>query len=364
VKANNGRRNFIAASAAVAGSAALGFPGIAASQRGKNIVVVSFGGAYQEAQRKAYYEPFAAATGIKVSEDTIPTPAKIKAMVDAKNVSWDVVEITSAVGLALFADGYLEPIDYNIVAKTDLPEQAILPGATGIFIYSWVLAFNTKHYQKTGKHPKSWADFWNVKEFPGPRGIDSGNRGITPLEFALIADGVPTNKLYPLDVERAWRSLDRIKPSVVKWPTSFAQHMQILQDGEAVMTTAASNRVVAAMRAGAPVDFVWNQGMIDMTYYAVPKGSKNKEEAMKFIAYATQAKPQAEAQKLQPGGPVNLKAFDHLTPEQSAVLSTYKPNRDQQWALNPQWWEQKGKSGRNHYQEYVERYAGWVIKRS
>lgn len=363
MKAKNDRRTFLAASAAVAGGAVLGFPGIARSQRGKNIVVVSFGGTYQGAQRKCYYEPFAAATGIRVSEDTIPTPAKIKAMVDARNVSWDVVEITSAVGLSLFEDGYLEPIDYNIVPKTDLVDQAILPGSTGIFNYSWVLAFNTKHFRKDGKHPRNWADFWNVREFPGPRGMDAGNRGITPLEFALLADGVAPNKLYPLDVERAWKSLDRIKPSVAKWPTSFAQHMQLLQDGEVVMTTAASNRVVPAMQAGAPLDFVWNQGMLDMTYYAVPKGTKNKEEAMKFIAFATQAKPQAELQKLQPGGPVNRKAFDFLTPEESKNLSTFQPNADQQWVLNPQWWQQKGKTGRNHYQEYLERFAGWVIKR-
>jgi putative spermidine/putrescine transport system substrate-binding protein len=356
------RRQFMAAAAA--GSAALGFPGIAASQRSKEIVVVSFGGTYQEAQRKCYYAPYSAASGVKVIEDTIPTAAKIKAMVDSKNVSWDVVEITSAVGLALFAEGYLEPIDYSIVPKTDLPEQAILPGATGIFNYSWVLAFNTKSFKKDGKHPKSWADFWNVAEFPGPRAIDAGNRGITPLEFALLADGVAPGKLYPLDVERAWRSLDRIKPHVTKWPTSFAQHMQLLQDGEVAMTTGSSNRVVPAMRAGAPIDFVWNQGMLDMTYYAVPKGSKNKEDAMRFIAFATQAKPQAELMKLQPGGPVNRKAFDFLTPEESQVLSTYKPNADQQWVLNPQYWEQKGKSGRNLYQEYVERFAGWVIKKA
>jgi putative spermidine/putrescine transport system substrate-binding protein len=118
------------------------------------------------------------------------------------------------------------------------------------------------------------------------------------------------------------------------------------------------------MRAGAPVDFVWNQGLIDTTYYAVPKGSRNKEEAMKFIAFATQAKPQAELNKLQPGGPVNRKSFDFLTPEESKVLSTYKPNAESQFALNPQWWEEKGKSGRSRYDEYVERFAGWVIKRS
>ena len=93
------RRQFLAASAAALGTGAVGMPRLAGAQ-GKSIVVVSFGGTYQDAQRKCYYAPFAAASGVKVLEDTIPTTAKIKAMVDSKNVQWDVVELTSAVGLA------------------------------------------------------------------------------------------------------------------------------------------------------------------------------------------------------------------------------------------------------------------------
>ena len=85
------RRGFLKASAGAAvGVATVGLPGAARAQRGKSIVVVSFGGTYQDAQRKAYYEPFEAATGIKVVEDTIATAAKLKAMVDSKNVTWDV----------------------------------------------------------------------------------------------------------------------------------------------------------------------------------------------------------------------------------------------------------------------------------
>jgi putative spermidine/putrescine transport system substrate-binding protein len=358
------RRQFLKGSARLAvGTAALGVPAIARAQRGKSIVVVSFGGTYQEAQRKSYYQPFEAATGIKVVEDTIPTAAKIKAMVDSRNVTWDVCEVASTNALTLHKDGLLEDIDWTAVPKEDLVEHAVLPGAVGIFNYSWVLAFNTKHFRKDGVHPRNWADFWNVKDFPGPRALDAGNRGIAPLEFAVMADGVPPDKVYPIDVERGWRALEHIKPHVVKWPTSFAQHMQLLQDGEVVMTTASSNRVVPAAKAGAPVDFVWNQGLLDTTYYAIPRGSRNRAQAHQFIAFATQAKPQAELAKLQPGGPVNRKAFDHLTPEEASVLATHKPNAAQQVVLNPRWWQEPGKTGKSHYQEYVERWSAWVIKK-
>jgi putative spermidine/putrescine transport system substrate-binding protein len=358
------RREFLKASASLTvAAAALGMPATVRAQRGKSIVVVSFGGTYQEAQRKTYYEPFEAATGIKVVEDTIPTAAKIKAMVDSQNVTWDVCEFASANALTLHKEGLLEDINWDVVPKDDLVEQAVLPGAVGIFNYSWVLAFNTKHFRKDGKHPRTWADFWNVRDFPGPRALDAGNRGIAPLEFAVMADGVPLDKVYPIDVERGWRGLDRIKPAVVKWPTSFAQHMQLLQDGEVAMTTASSNRVVPAMKAGAPIDFVWNQGLLDTTYLAIPKGSKNRAEALRFIAFATQAKPQAAMAKLQPGGPVNRKAFDLLTAEEASVLATHKPNAAQQLVLNPRWWQEPGKTGKSHYQEYTERFASWVIKK-
>ena len=359
------RRAFLGLTAGTAaGAAVLGFPGTARSQRGKTIVVVSFGGTYQDAARKCYYEPFEAATGIKVVEDTIATAAKVKAMVESKNVSWDVVEMPSPNIVTLHGEGFLEDVDYGALPKEELNEQVVLPGGAPIFTDSWILAFNTQHFRKDGKHPQSWADFWNVKDFPGPRAIDAGNRGIAPLEFAVMADGVPVGKVYPIDVERAWRSLDRIKPSVVKWPTSFAQHMQLLQDGEVAMTTASSNRMVPAMRAGAPIDFVWNQGLLDTTYLATPKGSKNRAEALRFMAFAVQPKPQAEFMKLQPGGPVNRKAFEFLSPQESSVLCTYKPNAVNQMWLNARWWQEKGPSGKNHYQEYSERFAAWVIKKS
>src|SRR5258707_11657222 len=58
----------------------------------RELVVVSYGGSYQEAQRKAIFEPFEKATGIKIKEaEWSGEYAKLKAMVDSGNVTWDVV---------------------------------------------------------------------------------------------------------------------------------------------------------------------------------------------------------------------------------------------------------------------------------
>ncbi len=356
------RREFLkSVSAAGCGSTLLGPKATLAQSKGdRRIVVVSFGGAYQAAQRKAYYQPFEAATGIKVVEDTLPTPAKLKAMVDTKNVTWDVVEVASSTAFAM--SQYFEDIDYNVVSKAELLQSAVLPNATGLFFYSVVLSFNTKQYRKDGKHPKTWTEFWDVKTFPGPRVLDAGNRGWTVMEMALLADGVPKEKIYPLDMERAWRSLDRVRPHVVKWTTSFAQSMQLLVDGEAVLATNPSNRLVPARHDGAPVDFVWDQGLLDYTCWAIPKGAHNRREALQFIAFSTTAKAQAEFVKQQPGGPVNLKAFNHLTEDEAQLLATYRQNLERQLVLNPKWWAEKGSSGKTHYEDYLDRVSAWMLK--
>jgi putative spermidine/putrescine transport system substrate-binding protein len=58
---------------------------IPAQLKGSGVVRVrSYGGAFQDAQRKAYFEPFERLSGIKVIEAQGPDPAKVKAMVDTK----------------------------------------------------------------------------------------------------------------------------------------------------------------------------------------------------------------------------------------------------------------------------------------
>ena len=163
-------------------------------------------------------------------------------------------------------------------------------------------------------------------------------------------------------MERAWRSLDRIKPHVVKWTTSFAQSMQLVVDGEAALSTNPSNRLTPARRDGAPVDFVWDQGLLDFTCWAIPKGTRNRREALQFIAFSTAAKAQAEMMKMQPGGPINLKAFGHLSDDEAKALATYKANLERQLVLNPKWWAEKGPSGKTHYEDYLDQVSGWMSR--
>ncbi|RWA45941.1 hypothetical protein AU476_37745 [Cupriavidus sp. UYMSc13B] len=191
----------------------------AARAEGKGRVVVrGLGGAYQEAMEKALHKPFTEATGIEVVVQPA-TAAQIRAMVEAKRVQVDVVDLADVAQLSLDKIGALEPIAYSKMKFTnpnDIHAGVRHANMVGNLYFATVLAYNTDVFKK-GTQPKSWAEFWDVTAFPGPRTLADQKAGGAELEFALLADGVPKDKLYPIDVQRALKSLDRIKKNVVKW---------------------------------------------------------------------------------------------------------------------------------------------------
>lgn len=324
----------------------------------KEIVVLSFGGSFADAQRAAYYTPFSQETGIKVVEASYNGEyGKLKAMVKSGNVSWDVVDIeASALMRGIKEDLYL-PIDYTVVDKTDLLAEGVDKYAVGCDLYSVSLGFNTKAFPADGPHPKDWKDFWDINKFPGPRCMKKDPR--FTLEIALMADGVPANEVYAdggLDIDRAFRSLDKIKPSIKVWWTSGHQPIQLLCDGEVALAAAFGARIwIAKHKEKKPVDLTWFQSVTDIEYWAVLKGAKKPDLSMKYISFVSRSDRQAEFSKLFPLGPVNKKAFDHLDPQFAKELNTYPNNFKDQIVLNAAWWAE-------HEAEVNERWNSWLVE--
>src|SRR5262249_23530424 len=151
-----------------------------------------YGGSYQAAQRKTIFAPFEKATGIKIVEQVNVGLTKLVAMVQTGNVEIDVVEAVAADALVLQEKGYLEKIDYSVFDKALLAElhpEALKPYGVGDVFYSQVIAYNTKAFSPAN-HPRSWAEFWDVKKYPGPRILAAGSYAVPPIELALMADGV------------------------------------------------------------------------------------------------------------------------------------------------------------------------------
>jgi len=270
-------------------------------QEGVTLTYVSFGGAYQEAQRKAWLTPYTELTGVAFNEDENSSNATIKAQVESGQVTWDVVDVGNDFGLDANKD-LLEPLDYTLI-----PRDEVLEGFAGDYrvadmTYGVALAYNTD--KTAGQIPAGWADFFDTTKFPGKRGMwDYSEGGI--FEVALMADGVKPADLYPLDLERATKKLDTIKNDLVFW-SSGAESQELIGSGEVAMTLIWNGRGWSAKHTDKkPVEIQWNQQIVTADYLVVPKGTPNKDAAMKFIAYAICAENNAKPSEFIPYGPIN-----------------------------------------------------------
>jgi putative spermidine/putrescine transport system substrate-binding protein len=271
-------------------------------QDGVTLTFSSFGGVYQDAQKKAWQEPYTQLTGVQFQNDENSSNATIKAQVEAGQVTWDVVDVGNDFGLDANKD-LLEPLDYTLIPKSEMNASLTLsdwrvPDIT----YGVVLGYNTD--KTAGKVPAGWADYFDTTKFPGKRGAwDYSEGGM--FEFALMADGVKPKDLYPLDLARATKKLDTIKDDLVFWQ-SGAESQELIGSGEVAMTMIWNGRAWSAKNIDKkPVEIQWNQQIVTADYLVVPKGTPNKEAAMRFIAYATCAANNAKPSDYIPYGPTN-----------------------------------------------------------
>src|ERR1035437_10116667 len=234
---NPSRRRLLHTDAGAAAAFALPASVLAQSRQ---IVVAEPGGPYSGAYRKAFFDPFEKATGIRVVSvvrEAQPV-AQFTAMVETKNYIWDVTTLALGSDIPILeARGLLEPIGLKAAEFPGMMPGSVRENWLGVDVYSTVIGYRSDKFGTN--RPQNWADFWDVKKFPGRRGMRSNP--LDTLEEALMADGVPIDKLYPLDVDRAFRSLDKIKPQVAWW-TSGAQSAQLIQSGEVDMICAWNGR--------------------------------------------------------------------------------------------------------------------------
>ncbi len=266
----------------------------------------SFGGVYQEAQRKAWLEPYTELTGVQFTEDENSSNATIKTQVESGQVTWDVVDVGNDFGLDVHKD-LLEPLDFTLIPKDELnADLGITDYRIPDITYGVVLAYNTE-VLGAGNVPAGWADYFDTAKFPGKRGAwDYSEGGM--LEFALMADGVAPADLYPLDLPRATAKLDTIKDDIVFW-TSGAESQELIGSGEVAMTMIWNGRGWSAKNQDQkPVEMQWNQQIVTADYLVVPKGSPNKDAAMQFIAYTACAANNAGPSEFIPYGPTNTKS--------------------------------------------------------
>jgi putative spermidine/putrescine transport system substrate-binding protein len=326
-----------------------GRPARPAGAQDNTVVFAGWGGTLQASQREAYFKPFEKATGIRVIDVPDVNMAKIQSMVETKNVEWDVVQ---ALGMWIPQGeplGLWERLDYGAIDKAGYRSYMTLLSGIGIQTAGIILAYNTKAFP-AGKEPKSWADYWNLTGFPGRRGMLNAPR--YSLEFALMADGVPKDKLYPLDVDRAFRSLDKIKSQINVWWTQWPQPPLLLTSGEIVMSPTSNGRIIPIQKE-APVEIQWNQGLLTVDYLAIPKGTRRRENAQKLVAWMSKPEPQAEFSRQSGYGPSNEQAMKLLDEETRKKLPTNY--LDKLAVLDNAWWAE-------NITKVTDRWNEWRLK--
>lgn len=322
----------------------------------QNLTIVNFGGANGAAQKKAYFEVYEKAGNGKITQvEYNGEQAKIKAMVETKKISWDIVEVESPDVNRGCDEGLFEKIDWSKIGnKADFQPAAVHECGVGIFIWSTVLAYNG---DKLKQAPSSWADFWDVRKFPGKRAMRKGAR--YNLEFALMADGVKPADVYKVlatkeGADRAFRKLSELKPQI-QWWEAGAQPPQFLVAGDVAMSTAFSGRIDAAQREGKNLKISWTGGIYDLDYWTIPKGGPNKDAAMKFIALASQPDNQAEYARNISYGPTNNKALAKLDAKVLDQLPTSPANSKEALQFNIHFWADQGES-------LEKRFAAWAAQ--
>ncbi|MFQ3458336.1 ABC transporter substrate-binding protein [Bradyrhizobium sp. UFLA01-814] len=351
--------NALAAIGLAAGTFAPAKPASADGQRrSPPMTITSYGGAYQKAVRSTFFEPFSKATGIKITEDEYNGEfSKIRAMVESKSVSWNVVDMAVDAVLQLCAEGVLETIDWK---RLDLDRTKLMGADASDCGVPFLLSTTIIAYDqdKLPNGPKTIADFFDTQKFPGKRGLKKSPD--KTLEWALVADGVAVKDIYkvlntPEGVDRAFKKLDTIKKDVV-WYQSNAQPAQLLSDGQVVMTQAANGRIYDAVKnSGKHFGMVWDAQVFEFALWAIPKGSPSQDAAYRFLAFAGSPQPEADLTHYLPYGPANKDAMALVDSAMKPDLPTAPENMRSALPRDAVFWADKG-------DELRQRFTTWLAK--
>jgi putative spermidine/putrescine transport system substrate-binding protein len=291
---------------------------------GRPFTSASQGGQYQKGFEAAFVTPVLQKHGLELRSDSFDY-AKLQIQVQSGRVEWDFADVGEWFGYWGMTRNLFEPIDYKVVDRSLIPAGGALSHVVQNAVLGRVMAYNTKVYST--RYPRTWEEFWDVKAFPGKRGFwSSPHSGI--LEAALMADGVPPGKLFPLDLDRAFKSLDRIKAHVIPAKSGSAL-FQLFVDEQIDLSLALEGRLSDAIDAGAPWTQQWQWSMYQKEWIVIPKGSPYRDVAMEVIAHAVTPAAQAKYTELTGYGPSSPAAFK-LLGRKYLDRFVYSPARDLQ----------------------------------
>jgi len=337
------------------------------------LVVVSWGGAYTKSQQLAYHDPYMKKnSGIKILNDDSASEAvaKLRAMAEANNWSWDLVDMVASDAITACDEGIILPVKHDELlapapdgtpASKDFGDLIVSECFIPQIVYSTTFGFR-KDLVNTA--PTTITDVFDLKKIPGKRSLEK--KPINNLEWALLADGVPADKIYETlsteaGIARAFKKLDTIKDHVVWW-TKGAQPVQLLADGEVVIASAYNGRLFAGIEEDKqPIGMMWDWQVFDLDGWVIPKGSRHLNEVKKYLRFATDTQRLADQAKFISYGPARKSSASmvgkHATLgiEMGPHMPTAPNNSKTTLLFNYEWWA-------DHRDELDERFNAWLAK--
>lgn len=325
---------------------------------GRPLTVVGWGGSSQEAHRRAYWDSFTRTTGVRLQEDTWHGGVGvIRTRVVGGDTSWDVVQVETEDLILGCEEGLFEPLEWSALGG----REAFIPTAVhncgvGAMLWSYLIGWDGDRIQ--GEGPRTWADFWDVRRFPGRRGMRR-----TPkytLEFALMADGVPANQVYavlrtPAGVDRAFRKLDELKPHIVWW-SSISQVPDLLGSGEVAMSVTSPGRLIVANRTeGRNFRTSWDGNIYAVDYWVVLANSPRKAEAMQLLRYMTRPENQVRLPQFIPTGLTSRRANEIVDPRLKLDTPSDPRNMTNALELDANFWVEYG-------DQLTQRFNAWLAR--
>ncbi len=340
----------------------------------KDLVMVSWGGAYTASQQKAYHEPWMAMNpDINIINDDSGSGAlaKLRAMVEAGNVTWDLVDMVASDAMVACDEGLAMEIDHDAVLAAapdgtlpteDFGDMIVSPCYIPQIVYSTTFGYRTDLVGDTP--PTSINDVFDLEKYPGKRSLEK--RPVNNLEWALLADGVPADQIYEVldtdaGVQRALAKLDTIKDQVVWWEKG-AQTPQLLADGEVVMGSTYNGRLFSVIEEEKqPIAMLWDWQVFDLDGWVVPVGGKNEEDVMKYLKFATDTQRLADQAKYISYGPARKSSAPlvgkhaEMGIDMGPHMPTDPNNAKNTLLYNFEWWA-------DNIDDMTEKFQAWLAK--
>ncbi|GAA6211660.1 ABC transporter substrate-binding protein [Hyphomicrobiales bacterium 4NK60-0047b] len=338
--------------------------------------ISTWAGAYKISQEKAFFGPFSTKTGTKIAVSTHKKPLDLlKQWKESESQSHDLIDLSSFEAEQACDAGYLLSLNEEEIAKgangerieKDFMSNSLIDCAVPSVAWSALMVVKNGAFKK--KKPRSWADFFNLKRFPGKRSMKKSAR--YSLETALLAGGVKAEDLYYnlgtiAGQKRAFKKLTSLKDNIVWWETSN-DAINNLKMSDTVMGLAFNGRLFNSIIGdGLDVTLIWQGQLYDLDYWAIPSNAKNRPGALAFINFATAPKQLAEQSKWMPYGPMRVSSLKFIGKHNIAnihmapYLPTTKAHFQRAIKFNEGFWESsKGKELEDRFKAWLDGSLSW-----